>query len=370
MSIQPAVIAMSQHNVDKPKLAAPRLVQSKLTNAFGAIRVSSIKSPHIPDKDGEKRSSSTEDKAGKIDLHPNRRANLKTMPPALPSSKRSVLLAATAEETLTVVKEVIKIAPNSRPTGQLLEPHTLVPAHRSQCPNLPKTKIRVFNGDSLDIANMLSNLTISTATDPSATPPVLILNMANAHWAGGGWMKGALAQEEALCYRTSLYLTLKHRFYPMAEKAAIYSPTVVVIRESLEKQHRLLDLERLDELPVVSVVSMAAIRDPSVVKRVSDGRESYAHPPDRELMRAKIRMVLRVGAARGHRQLVLGALGCGAFGNPREEVMNLWKEVFLETEFSGGWWKDVVFAVLDTNRDPNADSNYDVFFRGLHGLEV
>ncbi|KAL8771208.1 MAG: hypothetical protein Q9209_003379 [Squamulea sp. 1 TL-2023] len=361
---------MSQHHVDKPKQAASRLVQSKLTTAFGAIRVSSMKPPQFPDSDGEKRSSSTKDPARKIDLHPNRRANLKTMPPAFPTSKRSQLLAATAEETLAVAKEVIKKAPNSHPTGQLLEPHTLVPAHRSQCPNLPKTKIRVFNEDTLDIAYMLNNLTTSTVTDPSSRPPVLILNMANAHWAGGGWMKGALAQEEALCYRTSLYLTLNHRFYPMAEKAAIYSPTVVVIRESLEKQHRLLDLERLDQLPVVSVVSMAAIRDPSVVQRISDGLESYADPPDRELMRAKIRLVLRVAAAKGHRQLVLGALGCGAFGNPRGEVVNLWKEVFLEPEFNGGWWKDVVFAVLDTNHDQNANSNYGVFFRGLHGLEV
>lgn len=183
-------------------------------------------------------------------------------------------------------------------------------------------------------------------------------------------MRGALAQEEALCYRTSLYLTLKHRFYPMAPKAAIYSPTVVVVRGSISNQHRLLDLSQLDHLPVISVVSMAALRDPAVERRVGDGREIYANSADRELMRAKMRMVLRVAAARGHRRLVLGALGCGAFGNPRGEVVGLWKEVFLEPEFGGGWWEEVVFAVLDTNRDPEADSNYGVFFRGLHGLEV
>ncbi|KAL8672882.1 MAG: hypothetical protein Q9224_007549 [Gallowayella concinna] len=194
--------------------------------------------------------------------------------------------------------------------------------------------------------------------------------MANAKWAGGGWIKGARAQEEAICYRSSLYLTLKHRYYPMKDKAAIYSPRVVVIRDSMEKSHRLLDLARPDDLPVVSVVSMAAVRDPRLLRRVSDGQETYAGAADRELMRAKIRMVLRIAAARGHRQLVLGALGCGAFGNPRGEVVRLWKEVFLEPEFGGGWWKDVVFAVLDSSNDPDADSNYGGFFRGLHGLEV
>ncbi|KAL8906877.1 MAG: hypothetical protein Q9171_006092 [Xanthocarpia ochracea] len=361
---------MPQENSHEPKPAAPRLVQTKLTTAFGAIRVSSTKSQQSPDKDGEKASSHTKVNDAKIDLHPNRRANLKGKPPTLPTSKRSELLAAVAEETLAVVREVVTIAPNSRPTGELLEPHTLLPAHQSDCPHLPKTKIRVFNMDTLDIAYMIHTLTTSRITDPSAPKPVLVLNMANAHWAGGGWMKGALAQEEALCYRTSLYLTLKHRFYPMADRAAIYSPTVVIIRDSLANQHRFLDMSRTDDLPVVSVVSMAAVRDPPVLRRISDGYETYADPPDRELMRAKIRMVLRVAAAKGHRQLVLGALGCGAFGNPRGEVVNLWKEVFLEPEFSGGWWKDVVFAVLDSNHDQDADSNYGVFFRGLHGLEV
>ncbi|KAI4231045.1 MAG: hypothetical protein LQ349_005870 [Xanthoria aureola] len=354
---------------------SPRLVQTKLTAGFGAIKLSSPKSPPFPSKDREKPPSHSNNKLTNIDLHPSRRANLKVAPPTLPSSKRSELLAAVAEETLAVIRDVVKKAPNFRPTGELLEPHTLVPALHSQCPNLPKTKIRVINTDTLDIACKLNNtntnnLTTSTTTHPSSPQPTLILNMANAHWAGGGWMKGALAQEEALCYRTSLYLTLKHRFYPMAPKAAIYSPTVVVVRDSISNQHQLLDLSQIAHLPVVSVVSMAALRDPAVLRRVGDGREMYAEPSDRELMRAKMRMVLRVAAAKGHRRLVLGALGCGAFGNPRGEVVGLWKEVFLEPEFGGGWWEEVVFAVLDTNRDQDADSNYGVFFQGLHGLEV
>ena len=354
---------------------SPRLVQTKLTTGFGAIKLSSTKLPHFSPKDRENPSSHGHNKLTNIDLHPSRRANLKVAPPTLPSSKRSELLAAVAEETLAVIRYVVKKTPNFSPTGELLEPHTLVPALHSQCPNLPKTKIRVINTDTLDIACKLKNtnknhLTTSTVTNPSSPQPTLILNMANAHWAGGGWMKGALAQEEALCYRTSLYLTLKHRFYPMAPKAAIYSPTVVVVRDSISNQHRLLDLSQITHLPVVSVVSMAALRDPAVLRRVGDGREIYAEPADRELMRAKMRMVLRVAAAKGHRRLVLGALGCGAFGNPRGEVVGLWKEVLLEPEFGGGWWEEVVFAVLDTNRDQDADSNYGVFFRGLHGLEV
>jgi hypothetical protein len=44
---------------------------------------------------------------------------------------------------------------------------------------------------------------------PTAKPP-LILNMADAAHAGGGFRYRALAQKEALCYRTSLIFTRKN----------------------------------------------------------------------------------------------------------------------------------------------------------------
>ncbi|KAL8800057.1 MAG: hypothetical protein Q9182_005457 [Xanthomendoza sp. 2 TL-2023] len=358
----------------RAKPAAPRLVQSKLTDMFGAIKVSGTKSPHFPIQNPPTSPPNTKDNDTPVNLHPNRRANLKTTTPSLPTSKRSEILAAIAQETLDVLPDVLKSTPNARPTSQLLEPHTLAPAHPTACPTLPKTKIRVLNMDTLDAAHHLNNkITASTVShSPSTSPPTLILNMANAKWAGGGWLAGARAQEESLCYRSSLYLTLKHRYYPMPNHAAIYSPRVLIIRESAAHSHRLLDLGKPDALPVVSVVSMAAIRDPPVLRRLGDGREIYAAAADREMMRDKIRMVLRVAAAKGHRQLVLGALGCGAFGNPRGEVARLWRDVLLEPEFSGGWWEDVVFAVLDGSNEPDAadDSNYGVFYRDLHGLAV
>ncbi len=154
--------------------------------------------------------------------------------------------------------------------------------------------------------------------------------MANAQHPGGGWLKGALAQEETLCYRTSLSSTLKKDFYPILKFGGIYSPSVVVIRESLASGHALLDLQRPEELPVVSVVSVAAIRGPAVV--VDDagdgegqGEERYEFDKDRDTMKEKMRVVLRIVAINGHRRVVLGALGCGAFRNPKAEVMRCWR---------------------------------------------
>ncbi|KAI4143317.1 MAG: hypothetical protein LQ341_002951 [Variospora aurantia] len=354
---------------EKAKAKSPRLVQSKLTSLFAKNTIASSSSLYFPNgkpTDGPQPSKPT---SGQLDLHPSRRANLKSQPPPLPTTKRSVLLAAVAEETVELLPGLLKTTPDAPPTGELIKPDTLYPAFKSDCPNRSKTRVRVLNIDTLDAAIRLSSLTTSTVAQ-SPAPPVLILNMANAKHGGGGWLKGAIAQEEALCYRSSLCFTLKRRFYPMPDRAAIYSPTVVVIRESLAKGHQLLDLSHPEKLPVVSVVSVAAVRDPSVERRLGDGEEIYRNGDDRDLMRSKIRMILRIAAAKGHRKLVLGALGCGAFGNPKGEVMELWKELLTEAEFSGGWWEDVVFAVLDDGGGKESDGNYGVFWRGLNGLEV
>lgn len=228
----------------------------------------------------------------------------------------------------------------------------------------------MVNADSLDTALALS-ATATTTTKAPFSKPVLVLNMANAQHGGGGWLKGALAQEEAICYRSSLSFTLKRRYYPIPDFGGIYSPSVLVMRESLANGHNLLDLSDPASLPVVSIVSVAAVRDPEVVIGGQYGEEGrYKYGKVRLVMKEKMRVVLRIAARTGHRSLVLAALGCGAFGNPRGEVVLCWKEVLEEREFSGGWWEQIVFAVLEEGGQKDGKGNFGVFWRELHGLEV
>ena len=60
--------------------------------------------------------------------------------------------------------------------------------------------------------------------------------------------------------------------------------------------------------------------------------------------------MLREMAGKGHTNLVLGALGCGAFQNPPELVARLFKEVFQEEEFKGRF-ESVDFAILKASYD-------------------
>jgi len=238
------------------------------------------------------------------------------------------------------------------------------------------TRIRVINQDTLDAAIELSELPSRScanpdkAEDPNASR-VVILNLASEKRAGGGWRSGANAQEEAICRRSSLYLSLHRKHYPLPSRTAVYSPNVLVMRDSIDAGHNLMTVSPAD-MPVVATISVAAIRRPNVTRNGSGRIVDFADEADRQLTKDKMRLILNVAARNGHRRLVLGAMGCGAFRNPPEVVAQCWKEVLTEPEFSGGWWEEIVFAVLSRGFEPGKkkgdENNYQIFERVLGGL--
>ena len=280
------------------------------------------------------------------------------------SYRSSSSLALIATETRSILSGLISLLPNLALTTSYRYTN-LHGLHQNRNPHLPRVTVSVVNGDSLDIALTLPSPTMSD------TKPPLVLNMANAYTPGGGWLKGALAQEESICYRSSLSLTLKRKFYPIPSDGALYAPTVVVFRSAISEGHELSALLETnpEKLGVVSIVSVAAIRDPDVIEDEETGEVGYRWQEDAEEMKWRIRCVLRTAGREKHRRLVLGALGCGAFGNPNTEVVKLWKEVLQEREWRG-WWESITFAVLDEDDSKDGMGNYGVYWRGLDGFVV
>lgn len=163
----------------------------------------------------------------------------------------------------------------------------------------------------------------------------LVLNLANGVTPGGGFLKGARAQEESLCRASALYATLEgdpmyafHRARPTPDSSdwAILSPGVPVLRDdagaALEQPWRL------------DVLTCAAPYAPRVGQRRSG-----------DLLGKRIRRVLAVAAAYGYRTLVLGAWGCGAFGNDPHRTAHDFRSA-LEGEFRR-CFGHVVFAISD-----------------------
>lgn len=81
-------------------------------------------------------------------------------------------------------------------------------------------------------------------------------------------------------------------------------------------------------------------------------------------MKGRILRILRLGAARGHDAIVLGAWGCGAFGNDGRQIAGLFREA-LSTECAGAY-RQVAFAIVDWSSERRFIGTFeDVFADGL-----
>ncbi|KAK8061969.1 hypothetical protein PG994_008335 [Apiospora phragmitis] len=150
-----------------------------------------------------------------------------------------------------------------------------------------------------------------------------ILNMASPLSPGGGFLNGAGSQEEYLCMRTTLLPSLKDEFYRLPELGGVYTPDVLVFRDNAGD-----DLEKKDRW-FVDCVSAGMLRFPDISVDEETGRGSYVLGKDKELVLEKMRSVMRIFQAKNVKKAVLGAWGCGAYGNPVGEIAAAWKRVLL-----------------------------------------
>lgn len=172
---------------------------------------------------------------------------------------------------------------------------------------------------------------------------------------------GAGAQEESLCRRTSLYRSLSGRdkgFYPIPTRGAIYSPNVLVLRKSDAEGCAILDPH---QRWWTSVISVAAIANP----RLKPSGRGYARKEEKLDMTEKIRSLLRIAALENKKNLVLGALGCGAFRNPPHSVAKIFKAVLGEAEFTGRF-EGIWFSVIERS----GSENYKIFKDTLDGMQI
>ncbi|KAJ7025594.1 hypothetical protein C8F04DRAFT_134158 [Mycena alexandri] len=227
----------------------------------------------------------------------------------------------------------------------------LPPLDPSVCPNPEHTPVAVdiINSDAFTVArNMM-------ASDPAAK--VAVLNLASDILPAGPWLQlMTTTQEEALCYSSTLYVTLKKEYYPWPNLgegciAGVYSPGVVIFRADLA--HDCVELPR-EERRVVSVVTVAA---PARAALTTD-RQAFKDPSTLDYLREKIRLVYRMAAHNGQQYLILGAMGCGAYGCPPRVVATEMRDILVEAEFRG-WFKKVVFAIY--SRPGNGPGNFEIF---------
>lgn len=167
---------------------------------------------------------------------------------------------------------------------------------------------------------------------------VAVLNFASPKNPGGGFLKGASAQEENLCLRSTLFpaITIK-KFHPMPVVSCLYTSDICVFRDGDNLRKDLAPEDRY----YLDVITSGMVASP----KVKDGR--YEIPEVRELVRKKIRLVMRLCVDKGVQKVVLGAWGCGAYRNPLQEIVEAFKEVLTDGQEHWEGVEEVVFAILD-----------------------
>ncbi|KAH8628812.1 hypothetical protein IG631_16069 [Alternaria alternata] len=255
---------------------------------------------------------------------------------------------AICEDTIARSPSIAASTPGGSLTSYFI-PSQLPPLSKTspKYPNLAlQTPPAIYNSDSFALARILPG-----------SGKIGVLNLASDIEPGGGWRYTlSRTQEEALCYSSTLYATLKPEWYPWPNTgqgsiAGVMSPDVVVFRDTLD--NGLAELP-VDQRHVVAVMTVAAPCLPAV----TEGRKDFVKMEDLENLREKILLVLRMAAGEGVTRLVLGAMGCGAYRCPPRVVAKEMK-MALESEEFAGWFESIAFAVYAAG--PIGQKNLEVF---------
>ncbi|MCB9731973.1 MAG: TIGR02452 family protein [Deltaproteobacteria bacterium] len=200
---------------------------------------------------------------------------------------------------------------------------------------------------------------------------VLVLDFASAVEPGGGFWRGARAQEEDLCRCSGLWWCLaphegsyyarnrvpRERLWEAAsaERAHVYTDDVLVVPGVPFFRVR---SEEAPGAPWRASVLVAPAPNAGWALRADPGLGGRIA----EVMDRRVGRVFGVARALGYGALVLGAWGCGAFGNDPAMVAGAFARWLARPEVSGSFER-VVFAVWDGG-EPGANL---AAFRGALG---
>ncbi|QDQ27909.1 TIGR02452 family protein [Chitinimonas arctica] len=173
---------------------------------------------------------------------------------------------------------------------------------------------------------------------------VLCLNFASARNPGGGFLGGSEAQEENLAKSSALYPCIAQMtdMYEANRKMTscvylddmIYSPQVPVFRDDA--------YQYLDAAYQVSIVTAPAVNSGAVARNEPERVSELAN-----IMRQRIELLLALAKHHGHQTLVLGAWGCGVFGNDPGEMASWFALHLRDNPVYRNAFRQVCFAVLD-----------------------
>lgn len=202
-------------------------------------------------------------------------------------------------------------------------------------PDKPEARISVMHGSTIE-AILHYQDDLKTA----------VLNFASAKNPGGGFMGGAIAQEESLARSSSLYAsqTKDTTLYDFNKKQSsflysdymIYSPGVVFWMND--------GGEFLESPVLVDVITSPA---PNRGAMLQHGRKKEIEELE-TVFKQRMDKLFALAKKQGVERLILGAWGCGVFRNDYEDVASYFYEVINQKYRNS--FKEIVFAIYDRSK--------------------
>lgn len=148
---------------------------------------------------------------------------------------------------------------------------------------------------------------------------ITILNFASFTQPGGGYLAGAMAQEESLCSESNLYEILsderfdkyyeynqKHKNNGLYHDRAIFTPDVKFTRDGVDYYFNVITCAA----PNYNVAKAHGYSDEKII-------ETYEN---------RMRFIYNVLRKEQQAVLITGLWGCGVFGYPKELGIKAWEE--------------------------------------------
>ncbi len=235
------------------------------------------------------------------------------------------------------------------------------------------TQTGCINMDCMDLAELL----IAKGYNPA------ILNLASAKRPCGGWDVGTGAQEESLCFSSTLsqslyqygdpkYKNVRDSGVPLKEigyphdinYGGIYSPDVTFFRNNISKYYTLRDNPFKCDVITVAALCFNGKSHYAGIDELSYRSDDGGFTAEgKEIMLNKIRTIFRITIEQGNPDLILGAFGCGAYALLPSAVDPLFRAVLEEPEFRNKF-RLIVFSILERPRRPQGlDGKFAPFYR-------
>ena len=226
--------------------------------------------------------------------------------------------------------------------------------------NIPKTyfieTIKIENiSTNKPIIKFLKTTTLDAVDDimlEDSNSKISILNFANGIYPTGGYLNGAIAQEEDLCRRmptlaSSLFMANKNGLFPFgasSEKysSVFYTKNVPIIRD------KNLNIVESNKWIYVDVIS-------AVAPNINSDQELDIN----KFFQTITNIFLTPKKLSDSNIIIIGAIGCGAFGNDPKIISKLFN-IAIKNGLANGYEK-VYFAI-----PPGI--NYDVFYTNIQQL--